>query len=373
MTLRFSLFETPVSPGPEHDERIVDDMIRLGAKMDRAGFATLYLAEHHFSGYSTYGNNFMLGSYLAAATTQLHIGFGVAVVPLHHPARLAEQANLLDLLAKGRFLFGIGSGGIPLESVGLGIEPDGRHHDRMMETMDIVEALWAHTDDDPPYEFATEHFKGTLYQRIMPRSHTQPHPIVKQAGSREASVRNAARRGWAVFITPFFGEADGWDNLVRWWDIYRSELDAAGHDDETVERCLRWSCPRATVAIGNSMEEITAQRMAGGGGPGAGYLDWVRKQLAIEERYLGRDPAAGHGGPGGGGPPPMVDPFAGPHEKGVCMGTPEMVAEGLADYAELGFSELMLGGLDAGIGTDRDRTGEHTDLDRFIEEVMPLI
>ncbi len=394
MPLKFSTFQTPISPGPEHDTRIIGNVIDAAKKLDAGGFGAFYLAEHHFTGYSTYGNNFMLGSYLAAATEQIHVGFLVSVVPLHHPFRLAEQANLLDQLTQGRFVFGVGSGGIPFEGLGFGQEPDGEHPARMNELMEIVSRAWAHTPEDAPLEFKTDRYEGTLYERIMPAAYTPGGPVIKRACQSEGGIRYAAQQGWAAHIFPAFVGGNPWDNTVKWWDMYRQVLDDAGHDDATIERCLSWTSAQTVVNIAESR----AAAMATMSGPvGPDYMEWVNKQLALEQRFLGRNPVAerlnrgvgsgegdgsealadaGHDGPddsGGERPgPPPFDPD-GEVPKGSCMGTPEQVAAGLRDYEALGIQELLLG-MDVGIDTKGTRDpGETTMADRFIAEVMPLL
>ncbi len=398
--MKFSTFQTPISPGPEHDSRIIRNVIDAAKTLDAGGFGAFYLAEHHFTGYSTYGNNFMLGSYLAAATEQIHVGFLVSVVPLHHPFRLAEQANLLDQLTQGRFVFGVGSGGIPFEGLGFGQVPDGEHPARMNELMEIVAQAWAHTPDDEPLSFETDQYRGTLYERIMPAAFTPGGPVVKRACQSEGGIRYAAAQGWAAHIFPAFVPGNPWENTVKWWDLYRSELDAAGHDDETIERALRWTSAQTTVNIAESREAAFATF---GGPVGPDYMEWVNKQLALEQRFLGRNPvaerlnrtgvgsgsgdgsdeaaaSAGHDSPDGGGggdehagPPPFGPGPGGEVPKGTSMGTPEQVAAGLRDYQALGLQELLVG-MDVGIDTKGTRDpGEPTMADRFIAEVMPLL
>ncbi len=371
--MKFSTFQTPISAGAEHDGRIIQEVIRAAKRLDEGGFGCFYLAEHHFTGYSAYSNNFMLASYLAAATQQIHLGFLVAVVPLHHPFRLAEQANLLDQLSQGRFVFGVGSGGIPFESLGLGQPIDEQQNARMEELLPIVFEAWAHTPDDEPLAFKTDHYEGTLYERIMPAAFTPGGPVVKRACESERGIRYAAKMGFAAHIFPRQPGIEPFQALSEWWDLYRRELEAAGHDDAVVERCLAWTSGQTNVAIGESREEAMGRMM---GGAGNHMMDWVQRQLALEMKYIGRNPVNERLGiPQGGGSdavraaPPSFD---GPVPKGMTIGTPEDVAKGLKDYEALGLQELLIG-MDVGIGYDAPRTEERFTMDQFIDEVMPLL
>ncbi len=380
--MKFSTFSLPVSPGAEHDHRIIKDVSDWAVRLDEAGFASFFLAEHHFSGYNTYGNSFLMAAHILGRTQQIHVGFAVAVVPLHHPARLAEMANLLDQLGDGRVILGLGSGGIPFESIGLGVPSDGRHSERMNDLIEIVQDLWAHTEEDEPYSFDAHGYSGTLYQRIMPSSYREGHPLLMRAcQSSDDSVRDAARRGWSALLFPMFMPGDPYENLKRWWDIYQEELHNAGHDKETIASALEWTSAVAGTAVADSVEDAMEYSRLNG----EGYMNFVQAQMALEMKYLGTNPVAervgdheapadepaqggtepgGFGGPIGGGP-------AAPR-KGMLMGPPELVAQGVKEYEELGIPNLMLN-MDMGLGTADQRQRVRHNADRFIEEVMPML
>ena len=72
--------------------------------MDRTGYDAVWLAEHHFSSFSVCPSVHMVGTLAAARTQRLRIGTAVALAPLYHPLRLAEEVALLDLLSGGRVI-----------------------------------------------------------------------------------------------------------------------------------------------------------------------------------------------------------------------------------------------------------------------------
>src|SRR5438045_7073536 len=80
--------------------------------MDRFGFDTLWLAEHHFQheGYECLPNILMCAVHLAHVTKQLKIGCGFNITPMWHPLRLAEDFATADILTKGRTVFGLARG-----------------------------------------------------------------------------------------------------------------------------------------------------------------------------------------------------------------------------------------------------------------------
>ncbi len=80
--------------------------------MDRLGYDTLWLAEHHFQheGYEVIPNLLMMAVHLAHVTKRLRIGCGFNIAPMWHPLRLAEDYAVADILTKGRTVFGVGRG-----------------------------------------------------------------------------------------------------------------------------------------------------------------------------------------------------------------------------------------------------------------------
>ena len=63
---------------------------------DQAGFDAAWYAEHHFSNYNTYGDPFLLASYLAPQLPEGTVfALSCAVPPLWNPMRSGANAMLL--------------------------------------------------------------------------------------------------------------------------------------------------------------------------------------------------------------------------------------------------------------------------------------
>src|SRR5439155_4043703 len=80
--------------------------------MDRTGYDTFWLAEHHFQreGYECIPNVLMLALHLCHITRNIKIGCGFNIAPMWHPIRMAEDYATVDWLTNGRVVFGIGRG-----------------------------------------------------------------------------------------------------------------------------------------------------------------------------------------------------------------------------------------------------------------------
>jgi alkanesulfonate monooxygenase SsuD/methylene tetrahydromethanopterin reductase-like flavin-dependent oxidoreductase (luciferase family) len=96
----------------EHLASVFEKTEAIAKCMDRLGYDTLWLAEHHFQheGYECIPNIPMLAVHLAHVTKQIKIGCAFNIAPMWHPLRLAEDFATADILTGGRTVFGVGRG-----------------------------------------------------------------------------------------------------------------------------------------------------------------------------------------------------------------------------------------------------------------------
>ncbi len=98
---------------PDEQLTTVFDKAEAMAKlMDRLGYSTFWMAEHHFQreGYECIPNVLMAALHLAHVTKNIKLGCGFNICPMWHPLRLAEDYATADILTKGRVTFGVGRG-----------------------------------------------------------------------------------------------------------------------------------------------------------------------------------------------------------------------------------------------------------------------
>ncbi|MGA8381952.1 MAG: LLM class flavin-dependent oxidoreductase [Stellaceae bacterium] len=96
----------------EHLATVFDKAQAMAQLMDRLGYNTFWMAEHHFQheGYECIPNVLMMALHLAHVTRQIRIGCGFNITPMWHPLRLAEDYATADILSGGRITFGVGRG-----------------------------------------------------------------------------------------------------------------------------------------------------------------------------------------------------------------------------------------------------------------------
>jgi alkanesulfonate monooxygenase SsuD/methylene tetrahydromethanopterin reductase-like flavin-dependent oxidoreductase (luciferase family) len=96
----------------EHLATVFDKAQAMAQLMDRLGYDTFWMAEHHFQheGYECIPNVLMMAVHLARMTQRIRIGCGFNITPMWHPLRLAEDFATADILTGGRVTFGVGRG-----------------------------------------------------------------------------------------------------------------------------------------------------------------------------------------------------------------------------------------------------------------------
>ena len=131
------IFQSWGYEGRVSDGDVVADEVRLGVLADELGFHALWPVEHHFSDYSFCPDNTLFLAHMAGRTSRILLGTGAVILPWNEPLRVAEKIALLDHLADGRVLFGMGRGLARREYDGFGIPMD-ESRDRFDEAAGMV-------------------------------------------------------------------------------------------------------------------------------------------------------------------------------------------------------------------------------------------
>jgi alkanesulfonate monooxygenase SsuD/methylene tetrahydromethanopterin reductase-like flavin-dependent oxidoreductase (luciferase family) len=174
------------------------DFIDFNVEAEALGFHSVFLVEHHFSGWNQVSATLTLLTWLAARTRRLRLGTAVMVLPWHNPVILAEQAATLDLLSDGRLDFGIGKGYRRNEFNGFGI-PIEEADARFEEALDVITKAWTSQDR------FSHHGRFWHYDEVLvePPTRQRPHPPLWTAAGSEASIRRAAERGLNLLLDQF--------------------------------------------------------------------------------------------------------------------------------------------------------------------------
>ena len=218
--MKFGLFGgARARGGPAGDSEGYHDFIRYVIAAEELGFSSVFLVEHHFTGFGQVSASLNLLSYLAARTSTIRLGTAVVVLPWHNPALVAEEAATLDLLSNGRLDFGVGKGYRPYEFSGFCI-PQDEATARFDEAIEVIRKAWT-SEGRFSYEG-----KWWRYDNIVvePVPIQQPHPPFWMGAGSPESIRRAAREGYNLLLDQI-APVDVIIDRVR---VFREECKAVG-------------------------------------------------------------------------------------------------------------------------------------------------
>lgn len=204
--------------GPKKYELLLE-----GAKFaDTHGFCAVWTPERHFHAFGgPYPNPSVTGAAVAAVTKNIGVRAGSCVVPLHHPARIAEEWAVIDNLTNGRAALAVASGWHPDDFV---LRPENTppaNRQALFDATEQIRRLWR----GEAVEFPTK--TGTFAAKTQPRPVSKELEIwVTTAGNPE-TWRDAGRIG-AHVLTHLLGQSI--DEVAEKITIYHDALRAAGHD-----------------------------------------------------------------------------------------------------------------------------------------------
>jgi alkanesulfonate monooxygenase SsuD/methylene tetrahydromethanopterin reductase-like flavin-dependent oxidoreductase (luciferase family) len=119
------------------DQERMDRELRLANLAGEVGFDSFWVTEHHFGDYNLAPAPLTVLAYVAGRFPKMDVGSMVVVLPWNDPLRVIEQTVILDYLAEGRFLLGIGKGEAAREFSAFGMDLDeGRR--RFETNLDLV-------------------------------------------------------------------------------------------------------------------------------------------------------------------------------------------------------------------------------------------
>src|ERR687887_329591 len=160
------------------------------------GFTSVWASQHYLSDPFTYFQPIPTLARVAADAPGMTLGTGCLLLPLHHPVEIAEQLATLDVIAAGRFVFGVGLGYRDVENAAMGLDPKERVG-RLVEGLEVIERLW----NGEPVTYRGKHFH-LRDVRISMRPLQRPRPPIWLAANADGGVRRAARLGDAWLMNP---------------------------------------------------------------------------------------------------------------------------------------------------------------------------
>lgn len=170
---------------------------------------------------------FLAMMHAISATKEIKVGTGISLIVERNPIFLAKEAATLDLLSKGRFIFGIGAGWIEEEMADHGVVYRTRFQ-LMKEQIRAIKEIW--TTDESEFHGRFINFDKL---RAFPKPYQKPHPPIIMGGEGKKAIECAAELcdGWAPWCMEWTKVKEAIANLKK-------QAAANGRDPNSLEISL---------------------------------------------------------------------------------------------------------------------------------------
>lgn len=251
--MRLGYFTMPLHPpGSDLAQTLADDLEQLET-VDRLGFAEAWVGEHFTSEWENIPCPDLLLAQALVRTKQIVLGTGVSCLPNHNPVMLAHRIAQLDQMARGRFLWGIGSGGFYGDFELFDVDAEHGESRRLTrEVLDGVLTVWGDPapgrHEHPRWRFRVPEYQADIGLRLHVTPYQKPHPPIAVAGlsPRSDMLTLAGERDWIPMSINFIPPA----TLRTQWQTYSEAAERSGN---TPDRA-RWRVCR-DVYIGETSEQ----------------------------------------------------------------------------------------------------------------------
>ena len=219
--MELGYFTMPLHPpGSNITKTLADDLEQI-VTLDRLGYTEAWIGEHFTAKWENIPAPDLFIAQALAMTENIVLGTGVSCMPNHNPFMIAHRIAQLDHMARGRFRWGVGSGGFPGDFEVFGFDPDtGEHRTMTRDALDLVLQLW---DDPKPGLYENKYWRFTVPEPVDDyglgfhlKPYQKPHPPIGVAGvsSRSETLKLAGERGYipmSINLVPSATIAGHWD------------------------------------------------------------------------------------------------------------------------------------------------------------------
>jgi len=216
-------FTMPLHPPGSNITQTLDDDLQQMVVLDKLGYREAWIGEHFTAEWENIPAPDLFIAKALAMTDNIILGTGVTCMPNHNPFMIAHRIAQLDQMAKGRFYWGVGSGGFPGDFAVFGFDPTtGEQRSMTRDAIDTVLKLW---EDPQPGIYESKYWSFTIPetiaeigQRVHLRPYQKPHPPIGVAGisPKSETLIMAGERGWipmSINIVPPVHLASHWQSV----------------------------------------------------------------------------------------------------------------------------------------------------------------
>lgn len=190
---------TALPPATVQDNRSAFDYVQRTCQVAYdSGFNGFGIGQRYMGGAThQYFPPLIMAGYLLARFPGVYVSTNVYLLPYGNPVRVAEEVAALDLMASGRFLFGIGQGYRRDEGEAFGVTGRDRGR-RLTEALAAIRSLW----QPGPRSFSGEFWNfDDVTLSIKPTLASGP-PVMMGADTLEALAKIPSRGGDVWYSSP---------------------------------------------------------------------------------------------------------------------------------------------------------------------------
>jgi len=223
--MKLGYFNMPMHPpGSDFTKTLHDDLEQIEV-LDKLGYSEAWIGEHFTAEWENIPSPDLFIASALNKTKNIKLGTGVTCMPNHNPFLLAHRIAQLDHMAKGRFLWGVGSGGFPGDFEVAGIDPKtGEQRTITREALDLILDLWKKPKvgnyKNKFWNFNVPNPEDAIGLRFWLKPYQLPHPPIAVAGVSENSetLTLAGERGYipmSINIMPTKIVKSHWDTVAK--------------------------------------------------------------------------------------------------------------------------------------------------------------
>jgi alkanesulfonate monooxygenase SsuD/methylene tetrahydromethanopterin reductase-like flavin-dependent oxidoreductase (luciferase family) len=255
--MKLGYFTMPLHPvGRDWRQTLAEDREAI-LLAESLGFEEAFIGEHITDLAETITSCLIFIATLARDTRHIRLGSGTVNLANRHPAATAAEIAMVDTMLEGRFILGLGPGGLRSDAE-IMETLDADRNALFVEAVEHMIALWT---QEPPYRLSGKRWHLTtertwiadLGQGAMLKPFQKPHPpiMVTAILPHSNGIAAAAARGWtpisANFVHPWVVKTH-WPKYVE--GCARAGREARGED---------W---RVAKSIFVADDDATVRRMA---------------------------------------------------------------------------------------------------------------
>ena len=211
--IELGYFTMPLHPvGKDWRRTLAEDREAI-LLAEQLGFEEAFIGEHLTDLAETITSCLIFIATLARDTRRIRLGSGTVNLANRHPAATAAEVAMVDTLLEGRFILGIGPGGLRSDAEMME-NLDADRTALFIEAIEHMIALWTR---EPPYRLSGKKWRLTTERTYMPdlgqgamlKPFQRPHPpiVVTAILPHSNGIAAAAERGWtpisANFVHPW--------------------------------------------------------------------------------------------------------------------------------------------------------------------------